>query len=367
MTTEKQINIIGGGIAGLTTALTLQTKGINYQLFEKKSSITYENVGLGISANIFHILKELNIWEETKKLGAKIQNFHFVDQHINYIKTFKINESPLSVNRKKFYELILDRLQMENIHLNSEKNIEDFSKNEIVISADGIDSMTRHKIHPTLNKRDSKQILWRGITEIELDEKFKNSYHDFVGNNLRFAIIHTGENYYSWYIIKQKTENEPKNYSKEMLSEIFNNYHPIVKKVINKSSDIYFSELKDISPSSRKNLKWYKENVLLIGDAIHPTTPNMANGACLAMEDAYLLGNLLHKENFDTKNIFEDFQRQRTQKVNAVVIQSWLFGQLIHQKNIIIDKIIQFGFSITPKFMFDKIYSTVLTKIELKK
>ena len=55
---------------------------------------------------------------------------------------------------------------MENIHLNSEKNIEDFSKNEIVISADGIDSMTRHKIHPTLNKRDSKQILWRGISVI---------------------------------------------------------------------------------------------------------------------------------------------------------------------------------------------------------
>lgn len=193
-----------------------------------------------------------------------------------------------------------------------------------------------------------------------MNEKFQNAYHDFVGNNLRFAIIDTGNDFYSWYIIKQKDKNENENCLKDDLKKMFQNYHPIVQEIIQRSYNIYFSELKDIAPRQRKNLNWYKGNVLLIGDAIHPTTPNMANGGCLAIEDAYLVVQFLEKNNFD----FQKFQHLRTSKVNVVVRQSWLFGQLLHQKNKIIDKIIKMGFAMTPKFLFDKIYSTVLTKIK---
>ena len=50
MTIDKTINIIGGGISGLTTSLAFKTNGINHNLYEKNSEITYENVGFGISA-----------------------------------------------------------------------------------------------------------------------------------------------------------------------------------------------------------------------------------------------------------------------------------------------------------------------------
>ncbi len=358
MTTKKQVNIIGAGIAGLTTALALQNKGIDFRLFEKNAQITYENVGLGISANIFPILEELNILSATEKLGAKIKNFHFVDEKLKYIKSFSINEPDLSVNRKDFYQLFLNQLKTDKIFLNTEKSVEEFNETEIVIAAEGIDSKTRKKWYPNLKKRDSKQILWRGITKIRLGEKFKNAYHDFVGNNLRFAIIDTGNDFYSWYIIKQKRKNEIDNYSRDDLKKIFQNYDPIVQEIIQKSDKIYFTEIKDIAPKQRKNLNWYKSKTLLIGDSIHPTTPNMANGGCLAIEDAYLVVLFLEKNNLD----FQKFQQLRTKKVNAVVRQSWVFGQLLHQKNKTIDKIIKIGFAMTPNFLFDKIYSTVLTK-----
>lgn len=360
--TQKTVNIIGGGIAGLTTALALQNKGIDFRLFEKNKQITYENVGFGISANIFPILEELNIFKEIEKLGAKIKQFHFVDKKLKYINSFLINQPALSINRKEFYNLLLNRLQRDKILLSTEKLTSDFDESEIVISADGIDSKTRKKWYPNLNKRDAKQILWRGITKIKLEEKFKNAYHDFVGNNLRFAIIDTGNDCYSWYIIKENdgnTNSKPENFTKEQLTDLFEDYHPIVNEIIQKSNDIYFCELKDISPRKRKDLAWHKGNTLLIGDAIHPTTPNMANGGCLAMEDAYLLAKMINNNNFD----FQKFQNLRTKKVNAVVRQSWLFGQLLHQKNSIMDKVIKLGFTLTPKLVFDKIYSTVLTKM----
>jgi len=360
------INIIGGGIGGLTTALALQSVGINYNLYEAKLEITYENVGLGISANLFPILKEWNIFHETKVLGSEIQRFHFVDKALKYIKSFSIEKPALSINRKLFYELLHKHLNQQNIHLNSPKSFADFSPNDIVIAADGINSKTRKKIFPNLQLRDSNQVLWRGISEIILDKKFQNAYHDFVGNNLRFAIIHTGKDYYSWYIIKENNKGKSLSGNKEDLKFFFKDYHPIVNQVIGASNDIYYSELLDIDPKERKNLSWHVNNTIMIGDAIHPTTPNMANGACLAMEDSYLLANLLGRKDLTFGEAFATFQKRRTNKVNTVVYQSYWLGKLMHQKYKLMDYLIIKGMALTPQFLFNKIYSNILkeTRIE---
>ena len=361
----EPVNIIGGGIAGLATALALKTLGIDYNIFEKSSEIKYENVGLGISANIFPILENWKILEETKKLGTEIQNFYFVDKNLKYLNSFKMKSPALSVNRRLFYQLLNERLDKEKMHLNCIKSINDFPENEIVISADGINSVTRQKHYPNLKIRNSNQILWRGISEIKLSEKFQNAYHDFIGGNLRFAIIHTGGDYYSWYMIKQKINNEKVTLDKNILKTFFKNYHPIVNSVIDKTENVYFSELLDINPNDRKNLSWSKKKKLLIGDAIHPTTPNMANGACLAMEDAFLLANLLSKSSLTLEEIFEVFQKQRTKKVDQIVVQSWWFGKLFHSKSKVFDYFIKAGIAITPNFLFDKIYSNVLVKTKV--
>lgn len=360
MKNHKSIKIIGGGISGLSTALALKNKGIDYELYEQNAEITYENVGLGISANIFPILEKWNLLDQTKEIGAEIKNLHFVDQNLKYIKSFLMAKPPLSVNRRLFYELFKDRLDKEKIHFNSKKTITEFSQDDIIISAEGIHSDTRKKLYPQLKLRDSNQILWRGITKIDLDNKFKNAYHDFIGNNLRFAIIHSGENYYSWYVIKEKDEIENKTVDKEILKNYFKNYHPIVGQVIEKSKNIYFSEILDISPHKRKNLDWFVRNNLMIGDAIHPTTPNMANGACLAMEDSYLLATLLADKTVSTKTSFSEFQKRRTKKINTIVNQSWWFGKMVHQKGIIMNFLLKIGIKTTPKCLFDSIYSNIL-------
>jgi salicylate hydroxylase len=367
MERNNTVNIIGGGIAGLTTALALKTKGVNYNLFEQCPEITYQDVALGISANILHILKDWNILEETKQLGTEIYDFHLVDNKLKYIKSFKLPKPALSIHRKQFHKLLYSRLDAESIHLNSRKSIDDFSENELIISADGINSKIRQEIYPDLKLRDSNQILFRGISEIVLDEKFKNAYHDFVGENLRFAIIHMGANRYAWYIIKEKRSFEKLPLDKTVLKSYFKNFHPIVLQVIDSSESIYPAELLDINPKKRKSLEWFSKNTLLIGDAIHPTTPNMANGACLAMEDSYLLGGLLGNENLPLSQIFERFQKRRTSKVDPVVFYSWWFGKIVHQDIKIIDDLVKVGMSLTPKFFFDKIYSNILIETNIEK
>ena len=367
MTKPDTVNIIGGGIAGLTTALALKTKDINYNLFEQDPEITYQNVALGISANIRHILEEWNILDATKQLGTDIYDFHFVDNNLNYIKSFKLKKPALSINRRQFHKLLYSHLDVGNVHLNTKKSISDFPENELVISADGINSKLRQELYPNLQLRDSNQVLFRGITEIVLDEKFKNAYHDFVGQNLRFAIIHMGENYYAWYIIKEKKSFEKISLDKAILKSYFKSYHSIVQKVIDNSENVYSADLLDINPKNRKSLEWFSKNTLLIGDAIHPTTPNMANGACLAMEDSYLLAGLLSDKNLTLPQIFEMFQKKRASKVDPIVFHSWWFGKILHQDNKIIDQLVKIGMRWTPKLLFDGIYSKVLIETKIEK
>ncbi|BDD03289.1 FAD-dependent monooxygenase [Aureibacter tunicatorum] len=361
MNTNTTINIVGGGIAGISLAMGLEKSGMEYKLFEKNDSLTYDWVGLGISSNIFQILESWDVLEETKAIGGEIRQFCFVDKKLNDLSIMKISKPPLSVNRKLFYDLLVDKLDQSRIKTGKAIYTDDFDTDDLVVYADGIDSKARKSMHPDLKLRDSGQLLWRGISNVNLDKRFVHSYHDFVGENLRFAIIYSGEGCYSWYLIKEGNVNNLSKADKSDLKEWVKDYHSVIHEVLDNSEGIYFSELKDIAPCHRSKKGWHLGNSLLTGDAIHPMTPNMANGACLAIEGAHVLaGSLSNATDKEFEEIIAGYKQQRSAKVNRVVHQSWYFGKMLHQRNAIMDKMVMNSLRLTPQFMFDKIYSAVL-------
>ena len=87
----------------------------------------------------------------------------------------------------------------------------------------------------------------------------------------------------------------------------------------------YCHAITDRAPLS----KWSRENVTLIGDACHSTTPNMGQGACMAIEDAYILGVLLktywgqpdgHTEAF--------YQYERARKAHTAGVQAGSYKKM---------------------------------------
>jgi 2-polyprenyl-6-methoxyphenol hydroxylase-like FAD-dependent oxidoreductase len=135
--------------------------------------------------------------------------------------------------------------------------------------------------------------------------------------------------------------------------------------IIHATDNIYCNYLQDIKPADRR-IPWYKNNTVLVGDAIHPTTPNLANGACLAIEDAYVLSNLLgQQQQGSIENVFRQYQHLREAKVNKIVQQSWLLGRLMHQPNKVLDKAMLLGARLTPAFVFKRVYNPVLKAVPL--
>jgi 2-polyprenyl-6-methoxyphenol hydroxylase-like FAD-dependent oxidoreductase len=71
---------------------------------------------------------------------------------------------------------------------------------------------------------------------------------------------------------------------------------------------------------------WYRGRVLLIGDAAHATTPHMASGACLAIEDAVVLGELLRRDR-PLADVLAGFMARRYERCRMVVEHSLRLGE----------------------------------------
>ena len=114
------------------------------------------------------------------------------------------------------------------------------------------------------------------------------------------------------------------------LIEFFSEFHSDILNIISatKTEQIVVSDIIDLKPID----KWQDENVCLIGDAAHATTPNLGQGACQAIEDAYVLGKLLDS-GLEIQNTFAEYENLRRKKAHTIVNTSWTVGKMAHIEN----------------------------------
>ena len=130
-----------------------------------------------------------------------------------------------------------------------------------------------------------------------------------------------------WLAVKNATPggtDNPDTIRQELLNE-FDDFHPFVKELLLNSSNFIRNDLADLGTEKRK---WYQDKIVFIGDAIHATTPNLAQGGCQAIEDAYCLSLLMKRSDHDFSEIFPTFQSLREKKVSFIVNTSWRFGKM---------------------------------------
>ena len=79
------------------------------------------------------------------------------------------------------------------------------------------------------------------------------------------------------------------------------------------------------------NNLWYQDNLVFLGDSIHATTPNLAQGGCQAIEDAYALARIIEKFGV-SKEAFKKYEEVRREKTTYIVNKSWQFGKSAHSR-----------------------------------
>ncbi|GBF49478.1 FAD dependent oxidoreductase [Leptospira ryugenii] len=321
----------------------------------------------------------LNLKTDIVKNGFSIQTARRTDKKGKTIRVLPIENAGVCIHRMNLINILHKNINPKNIFLEQklhswEKDRDHYNlyfangntiKTKCVIACDGINSQVRTKLFPQIQKRYSGQTIWRGISKVNLDLVFKSSYIEFWGDNLRFATIPISEESYYWYAVKESKEGEVDNQLsiKQDLSILFGDFHPSIKRVIENSLNIQRNDMYDILPHT---FPWHSGQIVFLGDAIHATTPNLAQGGCQAIEDAYTLAKIISKVGI-AREAFELYLELRKAKVFQIVKQSWKYGKFSHPKNILLEYFTKFVLQVLPDSYFLKQHQSIVDLCYLKK
>lgn len=343
----KQIAIIGAGIGGLTAALAFKRKGLNVIVYESAAEIKPVGAGIGIANNAMQVFKKLGINEKIENAGVKVSSMNITDHKLRSLSVMDLNEFEvkygvcnISIHRAVLQNILAEEIGFENIKLSKRllkieqnENVKLFFEDgsietaDVVIAADGIKSLVRNQLFDRSQMRDTKQICWRGVSKVLLPKDYKNKAVEAWGKGKRFGFVQINSQDIYWYaVVNESLINQHDNDLEDLFSDFSNDVLNIIESTSN--GTVIKNGIIDLKPIH----KWYNKNVCLLGDAAHATTPNLGQGACQAIEDAYLLAKL-YQEDKPIETVFKEYQKLRIKKAHEIVKSSWRIGKIAHLEN----------------------------------
>ena len=357
--------IIGAGIGGLTAAIALRQRGVSVTVFEAAPEIKAVGAGIIMATNAMQVLQRLGIADKIKETGYRLIDGQIADQKWRLIQKIdgeyaihKYGVGSYAIHRATLQQILFNELPKETVRLNHK--VESVSQSEtsvsvkfangweeaadFVIGADGIKSIVRQSLFGKTDYRYSGQTCWRATVNTTIPQKLEKSAYELWGNKagLRWGMVPVTSNQIYFYatVCAVAGGRDDAKTVKSNLVQQFSEFGKEVKNLleVTDSATIIRTDIYDFAPIK----KWYKGRIALIGDAAHATTPNLGQGGCQAIEDAYVIAKSL-AENSEPEKAFNTFQTIRYAKTKYVVDTSWLFGKLTnlsapwtHLRNVVI-------------------------------
>lgn len=347
---EKKVTIVGAGIGGLTLAIALKKKGYRANLFESAHEIKPVGSGILMANNAMQIFKKLGIEKKIENAGHKVSIMSITEEKLKPLCTVDLSRyeakygvSTVAIHRAELQHILAEEVGYENIALSKRLTkidqgdrivlrFEDDTTDHcnILLAADGIKSVVRNQLFHDTEIRDTKQVCWRGVVEMELDKKYDRTIVEAWGKGKRFGFAKISANKIYWFaVLNVELFRE----GEMVIENYFREFHPDILRMISttRQEDIIYTKITDLKPIST----WYDKNICLLGDAAHASTPNMGQGACQAIEDAYTLGQLFTSSK-PVEKLFQEYESLRIKRAQNIVNHSWELGKTGHLKSTVV-------------------------------
>lgn len=342
--------IIGGGIGGLTTAIALKQRGISVTVYEAAPELRAVGAGIIMATNAMQVMQRLGIADKIKRKGYRLIGGQIADENWRTLQQIdgqyaigKYGVGSYAIHRANLQQILFDELPDVPIQLNHKVTSVAQRENKVkvkfengteteadfVIGADGIKSVVRQSLFGKTEYRYSGQTCWRATVNMAIPQKLEKVAYELWGSKagLRLGMVPVNQNEIYYYATRCAPAGgkDELNTVKENLSKQYSEFGEIASQFFAASdlNKIIRTDIYDFAPIK----KWYNGRVALIGDAAHATTPNLGQGGCQAIEDAYVIAKSL-SENQQPEKAFERFQAIRYGKAKYVVDTSWQFGKL---------------------------------------
>jgi salicylate hydroxylase len=358
MTSTCDVAIVGGGIGGLTLAISLLPQSMSVRVFEQDTELREIGAGIAIGGNASRLLQrlgvdlaqvanmppafELRCWRDGGLLWS---------QPVGDWYRHEVGAPLLTLHRATLQRALAAAVPPECIKLNHRLvSLSDesagvrlhFESGEdvvasVVVGADGVQSTARRYVCGDIAPTHSGEIGFRGVIPVEKSQDLPNptSLHCWCGPDthvvyygldrgtlVNLLAVYKPHHLPAWTASSNRISATP-----DQALGIFKEYRwdrRILDLVRNIEGDMSFWALVELPRLPR----WSRARVMLLGDAAHAPLPHQGQGAGLAIEDGYALGVLLAQGGLeDYGSAFQAFEHLRKRRAWTVQAYSRVAGR----------------------------------------
>jgi 2-polyprenyl-6-methoxyphenol hydroxylase-like FAD-dependent oxidoreductase len=340
--------IVGGGTAGLCQAIVLRRLGIDAEIVEVKRDWTVLGSGVTMMGATLRALDEIGLGEECARRGAGGDSVGIYDGDGNELEIVPVAQiarpglpAVAGIMRPELHRMLVEAAEAEGTQVRLGTTVESLAQDadgvdvrtsdgaekryDLVLAADGIHSEMRERLWgPGFAPHYTEQIVWRAVVPRPADY---TEVAMFYGAHHKSGInaVSATEAYLFLAVNTADTERPPREEWPAILRGYLEEFGgPIVaiREAITEPDTIDCRPLQaNLVPKP-----WHKGRVLLVGDAAHASTPQLAMGAGLAVEDAVVLGDLL-AGGAPVDEVLPAFAERRFDRCRMVVENSVQLGE----------------------------------------
>ena len=366
MSQKLQVAIVGAGMGGLAAAATLRQVGIDVRVYEQASRFARVGAGIQMMPNSMKVLRGIGVEERLRKTAfAPYSHLNRVGDSGEMTNELPMPESLygapyLCMHRGDLHDALASAVPADIIHLG--KKLVGLEQKggrvklafadgstagaDAVIGADGVHSLVREILLGADKPVHKGRIAYRAVFPASLmgGRTIRPSRTKWWGADRHIVIYYTTAAMSELYFVTSVPEPAewltPESWSAKgdvrELRRAYEGFHEEVRTVLDACPDCHKWAILERDPLPR----WSDGRVVLLGDACHPMTPYMAQGAATSIEDAAILARCVQMDGDDVSAAFKRYEahrKPRTSRIQAISSAntwlksgepdtSWLYG-----------------------------------------
>lgn len=343
MSVVSKVLVVGGGVGGLTAAVALRQQGIKVDLIEMNRDHSVYGVGIIQPSNTLRALDRIGLADACVAQGGAFPGWRLYDRDGKFLMEAP-NSSAASpahppvngITRPKLQAILLDAardagttirlgLALESLDDRGdavEVRFTDGSAGsyDLVIGSDGLYSDLRRRLFGDASAPQfSGQGVWRYNFDRPAEVEWGGVYY---GEKTKVGLVPMSPTLMYMFLVTHEPDNPRFERARlaDLMRDRLTEYTGLVaelrEQIVDPAGVVYRPMEHLLLPSP-----WWRGRAIVIGDAAHATTPHLAQGAAMAIEDAVLLGELLGRDGL-LPPILEEFMRRRFDRARYVIDSS---------------------------------------------
>ncbi|SPF80314.1 FAD-dependent monooxygenase [Pseudoprimorskyibacter insulae] len=309
------ITVVGAGIGGLAAALALRARGADVTVLEQAEAITEVGAGIQVSPNGLRVIEALGLADDLAAASVRGQAVSLrngaTGREVARIDLTRLpsDQGYYFVHRADIINLLSAKAREAGVQIRLLQHVQainpgprpcielttgDRRSCDLVIGADGLHSCLRKALNGAANPFFTGHVVWRAVVPNTVRHPDHAMVHMGGGRHLVSYPLRDGsvvnlvaaQERSHWADENWNHPDDPAN-----LRRAFADFGGMAQRLIKQADRPLLWGLFRHPVAER----WYGENAVILGDAAHPTLPYMAQGANMALEDAWVLADALAK------------------------------------------------------------------------